>query len=490
MWHSDLWYADIIPRLSASLSVTGSSLIIFLVLKSRTRLSSVYHRILLGMSVFDIIGSAFIVVSSLMLPKDLPDLEEYQWLQHSIRWGSAETCQAQGFLIVFGMTSMYYYNSMLCLHYACAIGLRMDHIRIQKYVEPILHLVPVSLGIAMAVFPLVHDTYNLSGLEPFCVSHFAIGCDEVSKQAWCDLDPTGGACDDDSRNELIQTGEGSVQCYRGNQKVATAIIPRIFMVTIIAMFLIITASFSLCLWRVCSLERHMKLMAKVERKLHRRAKKSTGTVTQIPNHPDPRISPPTYPPEGSAANSASMKNTKVVLWQAVAYTSAFVITIFFTTMRVVVDTVASKGLYLFFMPLQGFFNFIIFVSHKVYNHRRCNREMSMCAAIVLVFREPYNVQDPFVFTGLSIVARNGYLDEMNQTGKGDDQAQDDCLTQYHQRVDVALTPLTQGGGLPVGESVKGLRGDSFVASSSSSPMKQNRHNFYDIEIAKLPPPTN
>ena len=53
------------------------------------------------------------------------------------------------------------------------------------------------------------------------------------------------------------------------------------------------------------------------------------------------------------------------------------------------------------VPLQGFFNFLVFISHKVYNYQRVHSDMSRFEALKVIFRG--NVEEPLLFSRISLV---------------------------------------------------------------------------------------
>jgi len=100
--------------------------------------------------------------------------------------------------------------------------------------------------------------------------------------------------------------------------------------------------------------------------------------------------------------------SKVIYIQALAYVFAFLI----TQVSVLVGTVRTrvgnndwlKIYHLVFLPLQGLFNLVIFLGHKVYNIRRINPDISIVKAIGIVFQD--RTEPLFIFTQMSLV-QNG-----------------------------------------------------------------------------------
>ena len=96
------WIGIIITVVSAVVSTLASILVIWLIFSSTKRLSrSVYHRILFGMSVADIIQSIAMALTSLPMPTDMI----YTGFQGLVI-GNKYTCNAQGYLIAIGAASV------------------------------------------------------------------------------------------------------------------------------------------------------------------------------------------------------------------------------------------------------------------------------------------------------------------------------------------------------------------------------------------------
>ena len=95
-------FAAIVPRITGSMSVISSSLIITIILRSTRKLSTVYHRIMFGMSCADILGSIAMSLTTLPMPsEDVPST----WA--GTRLGNVYTCTAQGFLFILGIFCMF-----------------------------------------------------------------------------------------------------------------------------------------------------------------------------------------------------------------------------------------------------------------------------------------------------------------------------------------------------------------------------------------------
>jgi len=178
---SPVIYLHVVPRITGVTSMISSFVIIYLIFRSARRLSTVYHRIMFGMSVSNIMGSFALALAFLPMPKEMPFEEELGISFPGARYGNTFTCNLQGFFVFFGATCSHGYSQMLCVYYACAIFFRMKEESIHKYVQPFLLLCPIIVGILVAVPPLLLDLYNppilLEG--PWCsISSYPNSCDD------------------------------------------------------------------------------------------------------------------------------------------------------------------------------------------------------------------------------------------------------------------------------------------------------------------------
>ena len=107
-------YGVLMPRFTCFTSVICSILIIYLILRSPTRLSSSYHRIMFGMSISDVLSSTTMGLTTLPMPRDDPVVNSYGF--NGTRLGNFGTCTAQGFIWVLGSYAVFGYNFFyLCI---------------------------------------------------------------------------------------------------------------------------------------------------------------------------------------------------------------------------------------------------------------------------------------------------------------------------------------------------------------------------------------
>lgn len=308
-------FAALAPRFSGSISVIASSTILWIIFRSDTNLSTIYHRIMFGMSCVDILGSIAMGLSTLPMPKER-NIEEdvharFPW--EGTMLGNETTCALQGFFFAFGTSTMFAYNAMLCFYYALAIAFRMKEGKITKYFEIFLHGFPLCFGLGGAIPPFFLGWYRRTAWE-----------------AWCTI----------VVSQEIQD--------------ILSILTLSYISTLMGLTLIFL---SLIIWRVVSTEIAMTqtIYSKkgVERQLLRRSQQIQRT-------------------------EKTHQNTKVILIQALAYIFSFMLTLLMPFLRGVISKEADwvVRLQIILLPLQGLFNALIFISHKVYNYRRVHDEVS------------------------------------------------------------------------------------------------------------------
>ena len=94
------------PIFSGALSAWGSGQIIYMVLSSRKRTS--YRRILLGLSIFDLISSVLLSFQSFLVPANTSP--------RIYAMGTEKTCSAMGFFQQLGFCNVWY-SGMLSLYF-------------------------------------------------------------------------------------------------------------------------------------------------------------------------------------------------------------------------------------------------------------------------------------------------------------------------------------------------------------------------------------
>lgn len=175
-----------VPRISSALSLLGSSWIVAEVIgdekKNINQGKNVYSRLLLGMSVYDILESIWNLATTWPVPAGTPDIIGAS--------GTVQTCTVQGFFLQFGL-GVPIYNACLSVYYLLMIKYNMTEHQLRRRVEPAMHIVAFFLAMGTALTGIVLKQYNEANL-------------------WCWLAPYPRGCLDSMRYGDEAT------CTRGN----------------------------------------------------------------------------------------------------------------------------------------------------------------------------------------------------------------------------------------------------------------------------------
>ena len=150
----------IIASTFAIVSVLSSSTLIRMIMKSKQRLSSTYHRILIGMSIGDIFYSIPLATFHAMSPSDV------SYMVWNAR-GNQASCNAYGFFVSAGMYLSLCYSCSLNLYYLFKVKYNKPDSYIRTKIEPFLLGVPILIAIVFSITGLAMMNYNDSGLG-FC----------------------------------------------------------------------------------------------------------------------------------------------------------------------------------------------------------------------------------------------------------------------------------------------------------------------------------
>ena len=151
---------------SSMLSIYGSLSSIVLILR-QNKLKEVYHRLVFGMSVADILLTISLLLIPFLLRKDLG-------LPLAI--GNEQTCDALGFMFQFYVASSFY-NANLSLFFVCKIIYNRSDRPISKRFEPYIHVLPFFFALTFGVVGVSLQLFNPGFLIPSCdFWHYPANC--------------------------------------------------------------------------------------------------------------------------------------------------------------------------------------------------------------------------------------------------------------------------------------------------------------------------
>ena len=100
-----------------------------------------------------------------------------------------------------------------------------------------------------------------------------------------------------------------------------------------------------------------------------------------------------------------MKNTKVLMFQMTLYILSYVVTLSSVVISFLwspdADNTIPFYLRQILLPLQGFFNALIFINHKIYNYRRSHSGVSRCHVLKLLLAG--DSEEVMIFSRISMI---------------------------------------------------------------------------------------
>ena len=368
--------AAIMNITSGSLSTLSSFLIIIIILRSRTKVSSSYHRIMLFMSISDIFASVPITLATLPMPSDV--LYPFS----TLAMGNKSSCSAQAFCIIFGQVCAVLSNVILNLYYLLKFRYDKSDDFIKKKVEPVGYTLSVVIGLSSAVLLLAFDVLNPTPYVPFC---FAIG-------------PYPFDCLMDDEVECI-AGKVSQKEETIFKIIYLSIIGGAFFAVLISMVLVILSVF--------------KTRKRTRNEDMQRKECNTGTASLERKYNDDCVAPQINSPANALAlgNDRNLESTNSVMKVALMYIAAYLLTWIWSIIAVAAGSFSDWGniwvvldrAKSIFNPAQGSFNLLIFVYNKVHILRKGSTEaMSFCEALIVVITKPKEVPE-FLIPSLDII---------------------------------------------------------------------------------------
>ncbi len=394
-------YAPIVTGLSSALSVLANIAILIYLKRSTVGLSTVYHRIMLGMSAGDLLASLGMMVTTLPMPSDTI----YDFSGATV--GNDISCTVQGFAVWYGTATAFLYTGALSFYYLLFIKFKMKDDLIKRCIEPIfIHFSIFVISIVGPIFTTVNRRYNPTPLEPWCTP--------VSYPWHCPLE------------------EG---CTLRGSTTPTARSMRWYLTyhyTFMYFFNFLTISVSMALI-VSSINQQERYIEEyIAQNYTRRERVGSNTRQLASSSASAAVS--------SALASTQQRHSYTKLMQkiAVAYIASAVFTqgtvLFhindtdvgsYTNMNMNTDTGTDTGTgtgtntlettaatgrwvlqaaHAFLAPLQGFFNAVIFFAMKIIDVRRATPTLTIKEAAWRVMTVPEHKL--FVISSMSIVARD------------------------------------------------------------------------------------
>ena len=269
------------------------------------------------------------------MPKDVTPVYPFEGKSY----GTTGTCEAQSFLYLTGAAFVLYSNIGLNFYYILTIRYGVSEETIKKWFEPVM--------LAFATVATLYNPILLLRLGLLNPTPFDSYCSVGPYPWWCNM------------SDDYQCIRGNISTQFFNQIVAANLIgiSTAMVIVLVSMVIIVISVF------------------KAELALKR------NTISE------------------DSAQTMQLKNTAVVLRQSVMYILAFWATWIWTVIYLLgaaSSTGSTAPLNLIFKPLQGFFNALIFIYHKVHNLRRSDPNLGFCHALRITFQSPSDVPEIFL----------------------------------------------------------------------------------------------
>ncbi|GFH46327.1 hypothetical protein CTEN210_02801 [Chaetoceros tenuissimus] len=333
--------AIMIPTVSGSISFLSSMLIIYVILKSpKLVFSTPYHRIMFGMSIGDCIVSLAIALTTIPMPRDVI----YPFAQSS--YGNIHTCNAQAYASIGGQGATFWMSVVLYIYYGCSLVFHVKDVTFRKWIETPM----VTFFILLLFSPLLY-LHNVESLNP------------SPSIVWCTRKAYPYQCTKDIDPDCREGGRGDFTAVWITVTLAT------FAFLIIDMCLIVFSFY------------------RAERKLKELKEEHDNSVVVA---------------DGDAFTDHELLETRTdkrrITKEALMYIASFFATWIFPVIYADLvedqdgfkDIPVLAALRLFFQPLQGFLNMLIFFYHKmeILKGKDENQSLSMRARFKLVVLHP------------------------------------------------------------------------------------------------------
>jgi len=356
---------------TASLSATASLLIIFIIFRSKTKMKSVYHRIMFGMSFFDILQSVAMAITTVPMPKDMI----YQQFEGLIV-GTDVSCRAQGFMFIFGSMASTTYNAVLCWYYLCVLHFQLQDETIRRHIEPFFfHVLPIAYGATVASLSWTFDLIHPSPLSPWCSA--------MAYPYWCT----------DESDCLHREGYGSGRTLV-LRTASLSFLSFLFVTTVISLIVVVVS-------------------------VYLRERSFKKTVNDVTTELDAR----SY--RRIQVYREDLTITKYTMKLSLYYVAALLAVYMIPFIRSVSLTNSAKSstaetsavlqlIHVLLRPSQGVFNLLIFANHKIWALRRQQKYRIMTFRYLLIFVVLCGEEaEEMPLSSLELVRRQDMINNLN-----------------------------------------------------------------------------
>ena len=382
---------SILQTVSSIISLIASIAIIWIISRSFRQLSVPFHRLLLGLCVADICSSFAQTFSTLPAPESF----DIVWNAN----GTKESCQVQGFFIFLGSIAAPLYNCSLCIYYYIVVTYKGKGVDtyIEKNIEFYLHAIPIAVTLIGATTILSMDAFNPNmtycfiGADPTCEG---IGCEKGNRDAKVLFGVFSGGPYIIFPFVIITTMALMYKAVRAQEKKMQKFGAHSFIAKINRASLVSSPEGTVSTGTMSSNQTNTsgrslrRFFMKMRSKLS--ATSSLGSFSTKSSPPQP-VSVRTVSVRGGGVRAGGVRagsvragsvrtngrsnnvgwQKRAILHRALSYSVAFLLTYLFPiiiSIRTLNGTESGQVLSILariFFPLQGFFNFVVFIFPKV-----------------------------------------------------------------------------------------------------------------------------
>jgi len=270
-------------------------------------------------------------------------------------YGNTKTCEAQGLVYAIGNLIIINVSIILYIYYLAALRLKMPDHKFSKRIEPVL--LSIAITVPLVLLPLLamrSKIVNPSPYASFCyISSYPFHCNDPRYE-----------------DEQCIRGEGGTKIFH---------------------YFLLTLGFLAVTTLLISMALIIHFSWGIERTKKRRKMQSTGILSTDPEH---------FQTDEEASH---YELTILLTKQALLYFGAFLLTWSWTLLNfwkgrdshgyvkyTLGDNRLFQTFFTIFHPLQGFYNLVIFVYHKMWSLRR-KSDIRAFEALILTFRSPGDV---------------------------------------------------------------------------------------------------
>ena len=405
---NNLYYTKaglIVPMVAGSLSFLSSLLIVGFILLSRS--NTAYHRILFGLSFFDMLTSLACALTTLPMPKDVI----YPFSGPS--YGTIETCKAQGIAYFLGTGLTFHMTIALNIYYVCTLRYNMTEKTFSRRIEPFLYVLFLAGTIYSLKVTLFNgNLFNPNPLDPFCsLGIYPSGCASTSTSN----STSNSNMEDDKYSEYECRGEQEDLEYFQKKILAPSMISSVSIFTVCMVLILHTFH-----KREKDLEKQKLLFECQFQQLetegdgnsnsHSDGNSNSGSDGDGDGDGGHRRS------EEFPGLRQAIETKRTINRQVIMYVAAFLVTYTFFLMAPIRDLANLYWVQLLRMmtqPSQGTFTALIFFYHKISLIRRCDKDKSFCEAFKLLITNPRRTKEADAILRISVVYEAAHKDKMH-----------------------------------------------------------------------------